>query len=155
MYFNLVLTKSQYNQGVVKEWNAMDRKLCKNRDRRMLSGVLAGFSDYLGIDVTILRIGFVIVAIFTEIFPLLILYVILAVLMPDCDKELINERQDKSYGPEVKEDPWKRQEHSEGPRVERKNEGPAYRKAGGSYVPKDDGYGPEGYREVKEDDKVQ
>jgi phage shock protein C len=133
----------------------MDRKLCKNRDRRMLSGVLAGFSDYLGIDVTILRIGFVIVAIFTELFPLLILYVILAVLMPDCDRVYGNESQNRSYGPEVKADPWAKQEHSEGPRVERKAEGPAYRKAGGSYVPKDDGYGPEGYREVKEDDKVQ
>ena len=52
----------------------------------MISGVLAGFSDYLGIDVTILRIGYVLLSLIMEAFPGIILYIILAIVMPDMER---------------------------------------------------------------------
>lgn len=162
----------------------MGKKLYKNKDRKMVSGVLAGFSEYLDIDVTILRVGYVIVAIFTEGFPLLVLYIILAILLPEKDVAFRDNtytswRKDDTsqdnQGPSWKKDDsswkkdepsWKKDESAYGPGESTKNpydpgsqqtETPRerYKKAGGSYVPKsgNDEYGPEGYREIKEDDK--
>ncbi len=60
----------------------MQKKLYKDPDRKMISGVLAGISDYINVDVTIVRILYVVLSFISTMFPGLILYIILAVIMP-------------------------------------------------------------------------
>lgn len=59
-----------------------NKKLYKDISRKKVSGVLAGFSDYINGDVTLIRILFVLLTI--KFFPLCIaLYFICALIMPD------------------------------------------------------------------------
>jgi len=121
----------------------MEKKLYKNTDRKMISGVIAGFSDYLGIDVTILRIGFVILSLIMEAFPGIILYIILAIVMPDMDEK---DRERRTY--KKKENTYQSEENAYGQKdytdVDYK-ENPKgssepdknYKKSGGAYTPED------------------
>ena len=49
----------------------------------MLSGVLGRIAEYLGIDSTIVRLIFALIAIFTAVIPCVVFYIICAVIMPD------------------------------------------------------------------------
>lgn len=60
-----------------------NQKLERSLDERMFVGVLGGLADYLGWDVTILRILYVVVTLFSSVFPGVILYIILWILMPE------------------------------------------------------------------------
>ena len=58
------------------------KRLYKDVSRRKVSGVLAGFSDYISGDVTLIRILFVLLSI--EFFPICVaIYFICALVMPD------------------------------------------------------------------------
>ena len=59
------------------------QKLMRLSKEKMFAGVLGGVADYLGWDVTILRIVFVLVPDFSSIFPGIIIYIILWILMPE------------------------------------------------------------------------
>jgi len=59
------------------------QKLMRSNKEKMFAGVLGGVADYLGWDVTILRIVYALVTIFSSIFPGIILYVVLWILMPE------------------------------------------------------------------------
>ena len=58
-------------------------KLTRSSDDRMFAGVLSGIANWLGWDVTLLRIAFTFFAIFSAAFPGIIVYLILWVLMPE------------------------------------------------------------------------
>jgi len=59
-----------------------NKKLYKDVSKRKISGVLAGFSDYINGDVTLIRVLFVLLSI--EFFPLcIIVYFACALIMPD------------------------------------------------------------------------
>lgn len=58
----------------------MEKKL-KRGTNKMIAGVCSGIADYLGIDVTILRILVVICSLFLGIIFPIILYLIVALLM--------------------------------------------------------------------------
>ncbi len=60
----------------------MKKKLQKSSNK-MVAGVCAGIAEYLGLDVTIVRVAYVLVSIFSAGFPGLIVYVILMFIMPD------------------------------------------------------------------------
>ena len=49
----------------------------------MLSGVCGGIAEYLGLDVTVVRIAYIMLSIFSIGFPGLIVYLILTFVMPD------------------------------------------------------------------------
>jgi phage shock protein PspC (stress-responsive transcriptional regulator) len=49
----------------------------------MISGVLGGLSDYVGIDATLLRILFVILLLTTAFFPFGLIYVAMVFLVPN------------------------------------------------------------------------
>lgn len=51
-------------------------------ENKMLFGVCAGLANAWDMDPTILRILFVLAAIFTWIVPVVLLYIILAIAMP-------------------------------------------------------------------------
>ncbi len=59
------------------------QKLMRSSKEKMFAGVLGGIADYLGWDVTILRIVFVLVTAFSNMFPGIIIYIILWILMPE------------------------------------------------------------------------
>jgi len=121
----------------------MERKLYKNSDKKMISGVLAGFADYFNIDVTLLRIGYVLLSIVVDGFPGLILYIILAIVMPDIrDKDRAENSQRprnegyQSYGnDQSQKNEYKNVEYKENPKPEDIQNN--YKQSGGTYVPKD------------------
>lgn len=62
----------------------MEKKLKKSANK-MLSGVCAGLAEYLGWDPTLMRVLYAALSIFTAAFPGLVLYIILAIIMPDAE----------------------------------------------------------------------
>lgn len=59
------------------------KKLTRSRQNRKLTGVLGGLAEYLGMDPSLLRILFVVVLLFTGIFPMGIIYLISIFLIPE------------------------------------------------------------------------
>lgn len=58
-------------------------RLTRSRDKRVLAGVLGGLSDYFGIDVTVLRIGYLALAFLLDLTgPLVVAYVAAAIIVP-------------------------------------------------------------------------
>ncbi len=49
----------------------------------MLMGVLSGIAQYFKVDVTIVRVAYVLLSLFSASFPGLIAYFILAAIMPE------------------------------------------------------------------------
>src|SRR5699024_3047861 len=69
-------------------------RLTRSRDDVLVSGVLAGLGDYFNVDLTLLRIGFVVLG-FVCIGALITLYIIGAVIIPKDHKE--NERERREF----------------------------------------------------------
>jgi phage shock protein C len=61
----------------------MNDRLYRSVDDRVLAGVCGGLAVRMGVDPSLVRIGYAIVALVTGIFPLLILYVIMAAIVPE------------------------------------------------------------------------
>ena len=61
----------------------MNDRLYRSVDDRVLAGVCAGLADRLDLDPALVRIGYAILALVTGIFPLLVLYVIMVVVIPE------------------------------------------------------------------------
>jgi Putative stress-responsive transcriptional regulator len=59
----------------------MKKRLSKSRNNRVITGTLAGISEYFGIDPTIVRIIYVFLS-FTLIGSPVLLYILLAILIP-------------------------------------------------------------------------
>ncbi len=51
----------------------------------MICGVCAGLAEYFGMDVTLARVIYVALSVLSAAFPGLILYIILALIMPDAE----------------------------------------------------------------------
>ncbi len=58
------------------------RKLVRSSSDKMIAGVCGGIADYFGLDPTLVRVGFVLLSLLSAAFPGLIVYLILAILMP-------------------------------------------------------------------------
>lgn len=63
--------------------NVKNNKLYKSTNNKMLSGVCAGFADFIGIDPTIVRVIYALVSFFTGGFPGVIIYIMLAIIIPE------------------------------------------------------------------------
>lgn len=61
----------------------MSKRLYKSSTDKKISGVCAGVAEYFDIDPTIVRAIVACVAVFTAIFPCLLIYFILAAIMPE------------------------------------------------------------------------
>jgi len=59
-----------------------DKKLRRSRQNNMIAGVVGGLAKYFDIDVTMLRLIYVLVSLFSAAFPGIIVYLILWVIMP-------------------------------------------------------------------------
>ncbi len=61
---------------------ATEKKLRRSANKK-LAGVLAGIAEYCDIDVTLVRIAYLALTIFSAGFPGLLLYILMALLMPE------------------------------------------------------------------------
>ena len=59
--------------------------LRRSRSNRLVAGVVAGLAEYLGIDVTLARVIYVVGATVSAGFPGLLVYVILWAVIPEGD----------------------------------------------------------------------
>ncbi|MGB0651034.1 MAG: PspC domain-containing protein [Rhodothermales bacterium] len=59
------------------------RKLRKTSHDKMVAGVCGGIAEYFGIDATLVRVGYVVLSVLSTGFPGLLVYIILAFVMPD------------------------------------------------------------------------
>jgi len=60
----------------------MEKKLYKNKENKMVSGVCSGLSIYFGIDVTLVRLLWALVTVFS-FGTGIIAYIICAIIIPD------------------------------------------------------------------------
>lgn len=61
----------------------VEKRYTKSRADKVLSGVLGGFAAYMGWDPTLVRVGFVLLVVFTGFFPGIVAYVVVALVAPD------------------------------------------------------------------------
>ncbi|GIN85851.1 hypothetical protein J6TS2_22370 [Heyndrickxia sporothermodurans] len=59
-----------------------DKRLSKSTTDKKLSGVLAGVAKYFNVDPSLIRIGFVVLALVTAVFPCIIGYLIADWVLP-------------------------------------------------------------------------
>ena len=60
----------------------MIKHLYKSSHNRMWSGVIGGIGEYFDVDPTILRLGWILIVVFTGFVPGLIAYLIASVIVP-------------------------------------------------------------------------
>lgn len=60
----------------------MEKRLYKSNTNKMLAGVLGGIGEYFDLDPTLIRVGYLLLSFFSAGFPGLLLYIILAAVMP-------------------------------------------------------------------------
>lgn len=61
----------------------MNKRLTKSRTNKTLCGVCGGIGEYFEIDPTLVRVGYACLSVFSACFPGLLLYIILAIIMPN------------------------------------------------------------------------
>lgn len=62
----------------------MNRRLTRSSNK-VIAGVCSGLANYSGLDVSLVRIGFVLVGIFTAIIPISIVYLVMWFIVPQED----------------------------------------------------------------------
>jgi len=63
------------------------KKLYKSNTNKIFAGVIGGIGEYFDIDPTLLRLAWILVVVFTGIFPGLIVYIIAALVVPKKNNE--------------------------------------------------------------------
>lgn len=61
----------------------METKILRKSKERKLCGVCGGFAEYINVDPTVLRIGTIIISIFSGLG--IVAYIVGAILMPDTE----------------------------------------------------------------------
>ncbi|HEX3160897.1 MAG TPA: PspC domain-containing protein [Gemmatimonadaceae bacterium] len=57
--------------------------LRRSRANRMVGGVVGGLAEYLGIDPTLARVGYVVLSVISAGFPGLLVYLVLWMVIPE------------------------------------------------------------------------
>ncbi|WP_456425301.1 PspC domain-containing protein [Rhodocaloribacter sp.] len=61
----------------------MTKSLTRSSHNRMIAGVCGGIAEYFGWDPTLVRVGYVLGSLFFAGFPGLLVYIILAFVVPE------------------------------------------------------------------------
>ena len=61
----------------------MEPKKLRRSNNRMLAGVIAGLAEYFDVDVTVLRVCYVLLSILSAAFPGVLVYILLMLIMPN------------------------------------------------------------------------
>lgn len=59
------------------------KRLTRSTHDRMIAGVCGGLAEYFDIDPTLVRVGYVLVSIFSAGFPGILAYLVLALVIPE------------------------------------------------------------------------
>ena len=59
-----------------------NKKLYRSIDKSMIGGVMAGIAEYFNIDITLVRVLYIFIAIFSAGFPAILVYIICWVIVP-------------------------------------------------------------------------
>jgi phage shock protein PspC (stress-responsive transcriptional regulator) len=59
------------------------RRFYRSRSSRVLAGVCGGIAEYYGSDATAVRLLTLVLGLFTGIFPMIVLYLVAAIVIPD------------------------------------------------------------------------
>lgn len=61
----------------------MEKKLIRSKEQRVLAGVMGGLGEFFGIDPTLLRLGYVIITVFSGFIPGIIGYALAILIVPE------------------------------------------------------------------------
>ena len=61
------------------------RRLTRSAQHKMIAGVCGGLAEYFDLDVTLVRIAYVLISILSVAFPGILAYIILMFVMPPPD----------------------------------------------------------------------
>jgi phage shock protein C len=61
----------------------IQRRIYRSRTNRVFAGVCGGVAEYFGAEPTAVRLLAIVVAVFTAVVPMLVLYLIAAIIVPD------------------------------------------------------------------------
>ncbi|MGM0182106.1 PspC domain-containing protein [Enterococcus sp. AZ102] len=75
----------------------MKKRLTKSSDNRVVSGVLGGIAEYFGFDPTIVRVIYIVLSLMSTGFPGILLYIGLAIIMPNAQTRRTNYGHDNPY----------------------------------------------------------
>jgi phage shock protein C len=67
-----------------------NRPLRRSRRNRMIAGVVAGLADYLGINVTLARVLYVLLSVCSAAFPGILVYVLFWIFTPQEEQDLVH-----------------------------------------------------------------
>lgn len=70
---------------MIREVDMKSKNLYRSNQQKMIAGVMGGIAEHFGWNVTILRIVFILVSIFSAGFPGILIYLILWFLIPEQD----------------------------------------------------------------------
>lgn len=58
------------------------KRLVRSRNDKLLAGICGGLASYLDIDPTIIRLLYVLATLFTVVFPGVLIYIIMWIIVP-------------------------------------------------------------------------
>jgi phage shock protein C len=61
------------------------RKIRRSKSKRMIAGICGGLAAYLNVDVTVIRLVYVIVSVMSGAFPGLLIYILAMFIIPSED----------------------------------------------------------------------
>ena len=61
----------------------MSRQLTKSTYDKKLAGVCGGIAEYFNVDPTMVRVGYILLSVLSAAFPGIIVYIVLAMIMPN------------------------------------------------------------------------
>jgi len=73
---------------IISEDYMASKKLYRSIDNAMIGGVMAGIAEYFNIDVTLVRVLYIFITIFSAGFPALLVYLICWAIIPS--KKIFN-----------------------------------------------------------------
>ncbi len=59
------------------------KRLKRSRQDKMIAGVCGGLAKYMNVDPTIVRLVFVVLTVFTALFPGILIYLIMWIIVPN------------------------------------------------------------------------
>jgi len=61
----------------------MEKKLTRSREQRVLAGVMGGLGEFFSVDPVLLRLGYLILTVFTGFIPGIVGYALAIVIVPE------------------------------------------------------------------------
>lgn len=66
------------------------KRLTRSRKDRMLAGICGGIADYMVVDPTVVRLIFALATFFTVLFPGVLIYLIMWIVVPKERENILN-----------------------------------------------------------------